>query len=227
MQIILKQDVEGLGKKLDLVKVKDGYARNFLIPKGMAQAANRSNLKARENDLKILKQKDRRDEIRAQKIAERLGSLNLVFKAKAGEEGKIFGTITTSEIAEKASEKLGVEIDRRRIHLMEPIRMVGAYNVPIKLHPNVEASILIQVEAEGIKPVEKPTETQAAPAERPTEPEPAPAEAEEAKAPAESPTEPEPAPEENEPVEVKKYTAETVAVETETEGAKAPAESST
>jgi len=207
MQIILKQDVEGLGKKLDLVKVKDGYARNFLIPKGMAQAANRSNLKARENDLKILKQKDRRDEIRAQKIAERLGSLNLVFKAKAGEEGKIFGTITTSEIAEKASEKLGVEIDRRRIHLMEPIRMVGAYNVPIKLHPNVEASILIQVEAEGIKPVEKPTETQAAPAE--------------------SPTEPEPAPEENEPVEVKKYTAETVAVETETEGAKAPAESST
>jgi len=103
MQIILKQDVEGLGKKLDLVKVKDGYARNFLIPKGMAQAANRSNLKARENDLKILKQKDRRDEIRAQKIAERLGSLNLVFKAKAGEEGKIFGTITTSEIAEKAS----------------------------------------------------------------------------------------------------------------------------
>jgi len=216
MQIILKQDVEGLGKKLDLVKVKDGYARNFLIPKGMAQAANRSNLKARENDLKILKQKDRRDEIRAQKIAERLGSLNLVFKAKAGEEGKIFGTITTSEIAEKASEKLGVEIDRRRIHLMEPIRMVGAYNVPIKLHPNVEASILIQVEAEGKKQVEKPTET-----------EPAPAEAEEAKAPAESPTETEPAPEENEPVEVKKYTAETVAVETETEGAKAPAESST
>jgi len=144
MKVILKEDVKSLGKMGEVVNVSDGYARNYLIPKGLAVDATTKNIKALEHEKKVI-------ELRAQKLrnqakaeAERLSSMVLTIRAKAGEEEKLFGSITTMDIAD-ALKAEGIEIDRKKIVLDEPIKRLGEYMVSVRLHPEETAQLKIQV----------------------------------------------------------------------------------
>lgn len=148
MKLILKQDVEKLGLAGEVVTVKDGYGRNYLIPQGLAVIASAGNLRhaaeiQKQKALKLSKAKSD-----AQAIADRLASLELEIAAKVGEEGRLFGTITNAQIADALAHK-GIEIDRRRISLNEDIRMVGVYTASVKLHPEVEGAVKIKVAPEA------------------------------------------------------------------------------
>jgi large subunit ribosomal protein L9 len=145
MQVILQQDVKGHGKKGELVTVSDGYARNFLIPRKMAVPATNQNISEMKNrdaakarQLQILK-----DEAAA--IAEKLPGLMVKIKARAGTEGKLFGSVTAKEIADELKEQHGVDIDRRKIVLDEPIRQFGTYEVDVKLHAEIGGKINLLV----------------------------------------------------------------------------------
>jgi len=144
MKIILTQDVEGLGHKWDVVTVKDGYARNYLIPKGLAIEATRGNLRMIEELKRQTAHKRAHEREVAEELARRLQAIELVIPAKVGEDNRIFGTITTQRIAEELA-KHGIQVDRRQITLSEDIRTLGVYTATIKLHPEVEAQVRIQV----------------------------------------------------------------------------------
>ncbi len=144
MKIILTQDVEGLGKKWDIVTVKDGYARNYLIPKGYAIEATKGNIRMIEEIKRQTAHKRAHELENARELARRLESLELVIPARVGEENRIFGTITTQRIAEELA-KHGIQVDRRQITLDEDIRTLGVYTATVKLHPEVEAKVRIQV----------------------------------------------------------------------------------
>ena len=146
MQIVLLQDVKSLGKKGDVVKVNDGYARNFILPKKLGVEANAANL----NTLKL--QKANAEKIEAAKVAEakelseKLSNASVTLKIKTGEGGKTFGSVTGKEIAQAIKSKLGIDIDKKRIVLPEPIKAVGTREVQIKLHKEVNANIRVKVE---------------------------------------------------------------------------------
>jgi large subunit ribosomal protein L9 len=145
MEIILLRDMENLGKVGDIVKVKDGYARNYLIPSGIALPATKSNIARVRNELKVLQKKAQRMIERYKELAEKLTSLRVVIKHEAGEEGKLFGSVTTSQI-EKALHKAGFEdVEKRQIVLEKPIREVGTYEVRIHLFKDIEATITVDV----------------------------------------------------------------------------------
>jgi len=144
MKIILKEDVENLGQPGDVVEVKDGYARNYLIPREFALRATPQNLKIYEQEKKrieIKRSKDRRD---AQAIAEKLQGVSLTATVAVGEEDKVFGSVTSQNVADLLADK-GFEVDKRKIQLDEPIKALGVYDVPIKLHSEVEAQIKVWV----------------------------------------------------------------------------------
>jgi len=148
MQVILVNDVEKLGRAGDIVKVAPGYARNYLLPKRIALEANPKNQKSIERQKeKILK---RAAELRtdAEGIAARLSSALVVIAKQAGEEDKLYGSVTSAEIAEKLAAQ-GVDIDKRKIVLGEPIRRLGDHEVQVKLHADVEARITVQVVRAG------------------------------------------------------------------------------
>jgi len=145
MEVILMEDVPSLGKAGEVVKVADGYARNYLIPLKKATPATKKGLKALEHHRQMIALKQRRELERAQALAKEIEEVNCTIKAPAGEEGKLFGAITSSDIQE-ALEKLGIEVDRKRIELPEPIKEIGAYNVTVKLHPEVTATLKLWVE---------------------------------------------------------------------------------
>ena len=148
MEIILLQDVPKLGQKDDLVKVKDGYGRNFLIPKGYAVAATSSAKKVHAENLKQRAHKEEKIRIEAQAIADSLTGLKLVVGAKTSSTGKIFGSVNTIQIAESLKEK-GFEIDRKDITLPEDqIKEVGTYKAIIKLHRDIKAEIEFEIIAE-------------------------------------------------------------------------------
>lgn len=149
MKVILLQDVKTLGKKDQIVDVNDGYARNFLLPKKLGVEASAQNL----NNLKL--QKANEDKLaaenlaNAQKMAEELSKLTVVTKLKAGEGGRAFGTISSKEIAEEAKKQHGVDIDKKKIVLPEALKNFGSYEVVIKLHPKVQAKIVVKVVENG------------------------------------------------------------------------------
>ncbi len=148
MRVILKEDVKGQGKKGQEVNVSDGYARNFLFPKGLAIEANKANL----NDLKgkqLALDFKKEQELKACKeIAEKLKSITVELSAKGGTSGKIFGSITSKEIAVELKEKNGIEIDKRKIQLDDGLKSFGEYDVKIKLHPEVTAEVKVKVTQE-------------------------------------------------------------------------------
>lgn len=144
MQVILREDVDKLGKIGDTVKVKDGYARNYLIPMKKAIEATPKNLRALEHTKKMVSDRLRRLKKEAATVADRLKTISVVIKAKAGEEGKLFGAVTSMDIAE-AVRAQGIEIDRRKIILDEPIKRLGEYTVQVKLHADVAADIKVSV----------------------------------------------------------------------------------
>ena len=144
MQVILREDVDNLGKIGDLVKVKDGYARNFLVPAKKAIEATPKNVKAMEHAKKMVSDRIRTLKKTASADADRIKSLAITIKAKVGEEGKLFGSVTTMDIAD-AMQAQGVAIDKRKIMLEEPIKRTGDYAVPVKLHTDVVVDLKVSV----------------------------------------------------------------------------------
>ncbi len=144
MKVILKDDVKNVGKMGDIVKVADGYARNFLVPKGLAVEANTKNIKTIEHEKRIIQGKAKKIKNSAQELSDRIASMTLVIKANAGEEEKLFGSVTTMDIAE-ALKNEGIEIDKKKISLDEPIKRLGTYSVNIKVHHEIKTNVMVQV----------------------------------------------------------------------------------
>jgi large subunit ribosomal protein L9 len=147
MEVILREDVFNLGTVGDIVKVKPGFARNYLLPRGLAVVADRRNIHVLEHQKRLMADKRDRDRRQAATVAEQLGSLRLVVKARAGEEGKLFGSVTNIDV-EKALAAQGFTVERRRIRLPDPIKSIGEHAVPIHLGVGVDAQVTVVVEAE-------------------------------------------------------------------------------
>ena len=144
MKVILKDDVKKVGKIGDIVNVANGYARNYFIPRGLAAEANMKNIKSLEHEKRIMQDKAKKIKNSAQDLASRISATTLVIKAKAGDEEKLFGSVTTMDIAE-ALQSEGIEIDKKRILLEEPIKRLGSYSVNVKLHHDVTTQLTVQV----------------------------------------------------------------------------------
>lgn len=144
MKIILLEDVDKLGKRGAVVSVKDGYGRNFLLPRKLAAAATEGNLKRVEMEAKKYKVKEAKEESDASQIKSNLEALSLSIQVKAGEGDVLFGSVTSADIAEML-EKKGYNIDKRKIELDEPIKRLGSYQVPVKLFKSVSASVKLDV----------------------------------------------------------------------------------
>ena len=147
MKVILLEDVKSLGKKGEIVDVNDGYARNFILPKKKGVEADSKNL----NDLKLQKKNDEKvaqeklDDTKA--LADKLATQSITIKMDAGVEGKLFGSISTKDVANEAKNQLGLEFDKKKVALPENIKSLGTYDVKIKLHPEVQATLTIKVVA--------------------------------------------------------------------------------
>lgn len=147
MQIILLEDVKSHGKKGEIVNVSDGYARNFILPKKLGVEATAKNL----NDLKLQKaaEEKKQKEIleQAQSLKAEIEAKSVLLKIKTGEGGRSFGSVSTKEIAIAVKEQLGYDIDKKKYVLNDPIRNIGSYTVPIKLHPKVSAELKVKVDS--------------------------------------------------------------------------------
>lgn len=150
MKVILRADVENLGRLGDLVEVKPGYGRNYLLPQGLAMLATPSNLKVFELErkkLQVLVEAQRQD---AASLAEKINAAHVVISMRVGENDKLYGSVTTSLIVESVAEQFGIEIDRRRILLDSPIRVLGDYTIRVRLHAEVTAELPVTVAAERL-----------------------------------------------------------------------------
>ncbi|NLM28603.1 MAG: 50S ribosomal protein L9 [Clostridiaceae bacterium] len=145
MKVILKQDVKNLGKANTLVNVNDGYARNYLIPKGLAVIADSAAINEMKMRSDAENTKRERELANAKKIAEKISDKTIVFHSKAGENGKLFGSITGKDIADKLEKDFSISVDKRRINLPEAIRTLGLHEVEIKLHQGVSSVIKVNV----------------------------------------------------------------------------------
>jgi large subunit ribosomal protein L9 len=144
MQVILKQRLENLGHPGEVVSVKPGYARNYLIPQGFAYEATEANLRRIERERAQIEKRGAEEVAEARERAGKIEGTSVTFSARAGEEGKLFGSITSADIAEKLAEQ-GIEIDRRQIVLDEPLKTLGVFAVPIRLHADVRPEIKVWV----------------------------------------------------------------------------------
>ncbi len=148
MEVILKEDVSSLGKMGEVVRVRDGYARNYLLPRGLVLVADKKNLKMFEHQKRVITERRERILKQGQALAEKLAAVSLSIAVKSGEEGKLFGSVTNMDI-EKALKDTGFDIERRQIHLAEPIKTLGDYEVPIRLSADVTAPVKLSVVAES------------------------------------------------------------------------------
>ena len=144
MELILREDVKSLGKAGELVRVKPGYARNFLLPQGLAYEATEGNKKRIAGETRARNARQASEKADAEATAAKLGALSLTLKGKAGEEGTLFGSVTAQDIA-SALERAGHPVDRRRIELEHPIKTLGEHSVAIRLHPDVHADVRLTV----------------------------------------------------------------------------------
>ena len=149
MKVILLQDVKSLGKKGEIVNVNDGYARNFILPKKMGVEATGKNL----NDLKLQKNNEKKvaqEQLDSAKpLAEKIGQGKVELAIKVGEGGKVFGSVSSKEIAAAVKEQMGLDVDKKKIQLKETIKSLGTHNVPVKLHPEVTAELKVIVKEEA------------------------------------------------------------------------------
>jgi large subunit ribosomal protein L9 len=144
MDVILREDVEKLGAAGDVVTVKDGYARNYLLPRGLAYAATDGNKRRLEAERKSRSRRADAEVAEAGAIAARLEAVSLSFSMKAGEGDKLFGSVTTHDIAERLKAE-GFDVDKKTVELPEPIKALGVYKVPIRLHPDVKPEVRVWV----------------------------------------------------------------------------------
>jgi large subunit ribosomal protein L9 len=144
MEIILRQAVENLGKTGDVVKVKAGYARNYLLPRGLAFEATPGNLKRIQLERERLESAENERRNSAQGLADRLEQVSLTFSARVGEEGKLFGSVTAADISQQL-EAQGFQIEKRQVDLHEPIKALGVYRIPVRLHADVKPEIRVWV----------------------------------------------------------------------------------
>ena len=145
MIVILTKDVKGTGKAGEVVKVSDGYARNQLIPKGFAKEATQGNIRNLEKQKAIAEEKRSEQKAAAQEQAKKLEAVKLIVKSKGGENGKLFGSITSKDIADALEKQEGIKIDKKKIHMEGPIKQTGLTQVTIKLFPEVSANMDVEV----------------------------------------------------------------------------------
>jgi large subunit ribosomal protein L9 len=148
MKIVLHKEVEKLGVPGDVVQVADGYARNYLIPKGYAAPATKGAAKNSDRLRRAHDQKVQKAVLEAREVAAKLTASPLQVTARAGEEGKLFGSVTSADIARELEARTGATVDRRTVHLAEPIRSLGTHEVRVRLHPEVEAIVTVEVAAQ-------------------------------------------------------------------------------
>ena len=146
MEVILREHVDNLGRRGDVVKVTPGYARNYLLPRGFAYEATEANIRQLEEEKRRAEQRARREYLEARRRAAALEDISLTFRARAGEESKLFGSITAADIADRLNEQgLDFQVDRRAVMLDEPIKSLGVYSVAIDLHSEVRPEIKVWV----------------------------------------------------------------------------------
>ncbi len=176
-QVLLREDIDNLGARGEIVRVKAGYARNYLLPRNLAVEATANNVRQIEGEKAALAKREAKERGTAELQASQLQKLTLKFERKVGEAGVLYGSVTSMDIAHELKEQ-GYEIDRRKIVLREPIKRFGTYNVPVRLHRQVTVELPIQVLGEGgvevdvealQAEVEKPQSTEAAPQTNDTE----------------------------------------------------------
>ena len=148
MKVILREDVDTLGKGGELVEVRPGYGRNFLIPRGLAVLANAKNVRELDHQRKVAEAKAAKQKASAEAVAKRLADTPVTLKRKVGEQDKLYGSVTALDIAEALAAR-GVQLDRRAIDLGEPIKTLGEFEVPVKLHHEVVGKVRVKVEAEA------------------------------------------------------------------------------
>jgi large subunit ribosomal protein L9 len=148
MRIILQEDIEKLGTRGQVVEVASGYARNYLLPRNLAIPATEANLKRLENIRGVLAKRTATERELAQKLAEMLSTVRVTLSRKAGESDQLFGSVTAADIAEALAAQ-GYEVDKRRIHLEEPIKLIGEYEVHLKLHTDVATTVKVVVNREA------------------------------------------------------------------------------
>jgi large subunit ribosomal protein L9 len=169
MKVILLEEVRSLGEPGTLVDVADGYARNYLLPRKLAVEANQGAVKSLEHHKRIAARRLGRLQDSAKVLAKRLGEVRLTLTAKAGEAGKMYGSVTAGQIADELERVHGLSVDKRKIHLAEPIKVLGEHTVEIRPRPDVRAELTVEVVAEAEEPKaetapEGPVETQPEPA---------------------------------------------------------------
>lgn len=147
-KILLREDVDDLGARGEIVRVRAGYARNYLLPRNLAVEATTGNVKGIEQERAALLKKEAKERATAEAQSQQMGSLVLEFRRKAGEQGALYGSVTSMDVAEALKER-GYEIERHRIHLREPLKRLGEYTVPVRLHREVTMDLQVRVAAEG------------------------------------------------------------------------------
>ena len=145
MKVILKEKISNLGNSGEIVEVADGYARNFLLPKELVLIGTPGNIRQWEERRRIVQQKKEKVKFKAQKVADKLKEAKLILSRERGEEGKLFGVITSQDIVQEIKRKFKIEIDHRKVDLEEPIRVIGVKEVCLKLHPEVEIPLKVEV----------------------------------------------------------------------------------
>lgn len=145
MIVILNRDVKGTGKAGDIVKVSDGYARNMLLPKGYAAEATQGNIRSLEKQKELMAQKKAEEKAAAQELGAKLEEAKVVIKTKSGEGGRLFGSITSKDIAEAVKEQTGLNVDKKKIQLNSPIKNIGTFEIGVKLYPEVSCKLSVQV----------------------------------------------------------------------------------
>ncbi|MDD6042275.1 MAG: 50S ribosomal protein L9 [Eubacteriaceae bacterium] len=145
MQVILLKDVKGSGKAGQIVKVSDGYARNMLLPKGLAIEATDANVKSLKKKEALEAEKRAEEKKEAQEIAEKLKDIKIVIKTKSGEGGKLFGSITSKDIAEETLKQSGLSIDKKKIQMKSAIKSIGTFDIDVKLYPEVVGTLTVVV----------------------------------------------------------------------------------
>ena len=161
MKVILTEEIRGLGTRGDIVTVKDGYARNFLLPKNLAREASASNLKSIEHERKKWAALANQEKAEAQKAADAVKGVKIQIQKRVGDQGHLFGSVTANEIAD-ALEAKGVQVDKRRIELAHPIKTVGVHDVEVRLHREVTALIQVEVVPLGVEKLETAPAAEAA-----------------------------------------------------------------